>query len=366
MAPVVTLSPPGATIFAGGAIELGVRVMSAQGEPVTGVSLLWSSSNPAVATVGGDGIVRGVGAGTAQVQVTANGTTAAATITVALAPLTRRVLDPVPEPLRIGDRETLVATVFDATGQVRHEVPVQWRVIEGADIVRVDEAGVLEALARGDALVNAQAGPLQVDVALPDLTAATDASGTWSVTPTNGTGMVLSSTSTARPYVYFVPDWTGLGINTTGPEGYAVEVQISSPVQASSSFFTFFFGSAANPNGSGSGSGGRCLNTAGTRNVIARSVSAGTAELGATIASQASDFAALSFFAAALPGEVIGSGLGSALPAGPGSYTAYRDGYARSLSTAWGLSPGNVALLFGGANISGNLPRIRIWKRGVS
>ncbi|MFO0095028.1 MAG: serine/threonine-protein kinase, partial [Gemmatimonadaceae bacterium] len=38
MAPVVTLSPPGATIFAGGAIELGVRVMSAQGEPVTGVS----------------------------------------------------------------------------------------------------------------------------------------------------------------------------------------------------------------------------------------------------------------------------------------------------------------------------------------
>jgi len=166
MAPVVTLSPPGATIFAGGAIELGVRVMSAQGEPVTGVSLLWSSSNPAVATVGGDGIVRGVGAGTAQVQVTANGTTAAATITVALAPLTRLVLDPVPEPLRIGDRETLVATVFDATGQVRHEVPVQWRVIEGADIVRVDEAGVLEALARGDALVNAQAGPLQVDVAL--------------------------------------------------------------------------------------------------------------------------------------------------------------------------------------------------------
>lgn len=204
------------------------------------------------------------------------------------------------------------------------------------------------------------------NVALPDLTAATDASGTWSVTPTNGTGMVLSSTSTARPYVYFVPDWTGLGINTTGPEGYAVEVQISSPVQASSSFFTFFFGSAANPNGSGSGSGGRCLNTAGTRNVIARSVSAGTAELGATIASQASDFAALSFFAAALPGEVIGSGLGSALPAGPSSYTAYRDGYARSLSTAWGLSPGNVALLFGGANISGNLTRIRIWKRGVS
>jgi hypothetical protein len=204
------------------------------------------------------------------------------------------------------------------------------------------------------------------NVALPDLTAATDASGTWSVTPTNGTGMVLSSTSTARPYVYFVPDWTGLGINTTGPEGYAVEVQISSPVQASSSFFTFFFGSAANPNGSGSGSGGRCLNTAGTRNVIARSVSAGTAELGATIASQASDFASLSFFAAALPGEVIGSGLGSALPAGPGSYTFYRDGYARSLSTAWGLSPGNVALLFGGGNISGNLTRIRIWKRGVS
>jgi hypothetical protein len=204
------------------------------------------------------------------------------------------------------------------------------------------------------------------NVALPDLTLATDNAGTYSVTPTAGTGMALSSTGTARPYVYFVPNWSGIGIDTSGPDGYAVEMQVSSPVQASSSFFTYFFGSAANPNGSGSGSGGRCLNTAGTRNIIARSVSAGTAELGATIASQASDFASLSFFAAALPGEVIGSGLGSALPAGPSSYTAYRDGYARSLSTAWGLSPGNVALLFGGANISGNLTRIRIWKRGVS
>ena len=204
------------------------------------------------------------------------------------------------------------------------------------------------------------------NVALPNLTAATDASGTWSVTPTNGTGMVLSSTSTARPYVYFVPDWAGLGIDTTGPDGYAVELQVSSPVQAASSFFTYFLGSAANPNGSGSGSGGRCLNTAGTRNIIARSVSSGTAELGATIASQASDFANLSFLAAALPGEVIGSGLGSGLPSALSSYTLYRDGFTRSLSTSWGLSPGNVALLFGGANISGNLTRIRIWKRGVS
>lgn len=204
------------------------------------------------------------------------------------------------------------------------------------------------------------------NVALPDLTLATDNAGTYSVTPTNGTGMVLSSTSTARPYVYFVPDWAGLGIDTTGPDGYAVELQVSSPVQAASSFFTYFLGSAANPNGSGSGSGGRCLNSAGTRNVIARSVSSGTAELGATITSQASDFANLSFLAAALPGEVIGSGLGSGLPSALSSYTLYRDGFTRSLSTSWGLSPGNVALLFGGANISGNLTRIRIWKRGVS
>lgn len=204
------------------------------------------------------------------------------------------------------------------------------------------------------------------NVALPDLTLATDNAGTYSVTPTAGTGMALSSTGTARPYVYFVPNWSGIGIDTSGPDGYAVEMQVSAPVQASSSFFTYFFGSAANPNGSGSGSGGRCLNSAGTRNVIARSVSSGTAELGATIASQASDFANLSFLAAALPGEIIGSGLGSALPAGPGSYTFYRDGFTRSLSTSWGLSPGNVALLFGGGNISGNLTRVRIWKRGVT
>jgi hypothetical protein len=200
---------------------------------------------------------------------------------------------------------------------------------------------------------------------LPDLTFATDNAGTYSATPTNGTGIVLSNTGTGRPYVHFTPNWAGLGINLLDPESFAVGLQLGSPVQAASSFFTFMLATGANPNGSVSGNGGRCLNTAGTRNIIARSTSAGTAELGATIFSSATDFTNISFLGGALPGETVGSGIYTTMPASPAGWTQYRDGFTRTLGTTAGLSPGVVTLLWGGANISANYEVVTIWQRRV-
>jgi hypothetical protein len=203
--------------------------------------------------------------------------------------------------------------------------------------------------------------------ALPDLTLAQDLGGTYSVTPTNGVGMVLSNTGAGRPYVSFIPNWAGIGIDPLGPEGWLVELLVSSPVQAASSFFSYMVGSSANPNGSGSGMGARCLNSAGTRTIIARSVSLGTAELGSGIVSSAgADFPALSLLGGGFPAEIVGSGLGSTLPAGPSAYTIYRDGFTRTpMGMTWGLSPGHVALLFGGATLSGVWARVRFWRRVV-
>ena len=62
----VTVSPPSATIAIGGTITLGVSVDAGAGVTVRTVS--WSSSDPAVATVGAaDGKVTGVKAGTATI-----------------------------------------------------------------------------------------------------------------------------------------------------------------------------------------------------------------------------------------------------------------------------------------------------------
>ncbi len=208
-------------------------------------------------------------------------------------------------------------------------------------------------------------GTVTVGGGLPDLTLATDNAGTYSVTPTAGTGIVLSSTGAARPYVSFIPDWAGLGIDTLGPEGFYVETVVASPVQAASSFFSAMVGNNANPNGGGSGIGGRSNNSAGTRQLICRSVSLGIVELGSLISSSVgSDFPTITFLGGFFPGEMIGSSLGTAPPTSLAGYTVYRDGFTKTpMTTAWGLSPGHISLLFGGANISGTITKIRIWKR---
>lgn len=204
---------------------------------------------------------------------------------------------------------------------------------------------------------------------LPDWTLASDSGTAFGVTPTNGTGLVLDSTGTARGFVHFTPDWASLGIDLAGTDAYAVELQLTGPVYGASAFTTYQVGSAANPNGTGSGAGGRCINSAGNRNGNARSNSAGTSELSSTtlFSVAGADPSAVSFLGGFISGESANSVLNGTLPAsGPGGYTIWRDGAARAIGTSAGYSPGFVSLLFGGGSITGGaISRVRVWRRGV-
>lgn len=201
---------------------------------------------------------------------------------------------------------------------------------------------------------------------LPDITLGQDAAGTYSLTPTNGTGILLSNTGAARPWMAFTPDWAALGIDPLAPEGWVAEIEVASPILGASGFLSYIVGTMQNPNGSGSGMGARLINTAGTRTGIARSVSAGTPELGPTIISQASDYANVSMLGGGFPAEMVGSIQSGTLPATLSGYTLYRDSFTRTnMGTTWGLSPGHVGLLFGGGTLTATLVRARFWRRGV-
>ncbi|HEX8493428.1 MAG TPA: Ig-like domain-containing protein [Pyrinomonadaceae bacterium] len=72
--PVVTsivVSPPSATINRGGTQQFTATAFN-QGNPVSGVTFTWTSSNPAVATVDQNGLATGVGIGTVTITATAN------------------------------------------------------------------------------------------------------------------------------------------------------------------------------------------------------------------------------------------------------------------------------------------------------
>lgn len=66
----------------GGTASLGALGTNAVGMPVSGVTVVWASSNAAVASVSADGVVTAVAIGTAEIEATADEVSASITVVV--------------------------------------------------------------------------------------------------------------------------------------------------------------------------------------------------------------------------------------------------------------------------------------------
>jgi len=82
VAPILTVSPRLPTVFAGDTVALGVHASDLTGSALTVPPIAWGSADPAVATIGPDGVARGVAPGF--VRVTARGGGAEANAVVAV------------------------------------------------------------------------------------------------------------------------------------------------------------------------------------------------------------------------------------------------------------------------------------------
>jgi hypothetical protein len=78
----VGLSPASNTLDAGGSYTLTASLGDASGQALSGRSVSWASSNPAVASVSGTGAVTALAAGSATITATVEGKSASATVTV--------------------------------------------------------------------------------------------------------------------------------------------------------------------------------------------------------------------------------------------------------------------------------------------
>ncbi|MDX2192831.1 MAG: Ig-like domain-containing protein [Gemmatimonadales bacterium] len=81
----VTVTPPGAELLVAQTVQLAAALRDAQQRPIER-QVLWTSTNPAVATVSQAGLVTAVAAGTAQIRAVAGVATGTATVTVANPP----------------------------------------------------------------------------------------------------------------------------------------------------------------------------------------------------------------------------------------------------------------------------------------
>ncbi|HVH69064.1 MAG TPA: Ig-like domain-containing protein [Gemmatimonadales bacterium] len=164
----VTVTPATATVAVGATVQLTATPKDANGNPLTGRAVTWSSSNTSVATVDGNGLVTGVTAGSATITATSEGQSGSAGITVSTVPVASVTVTPATANLQPGQTVQLTATPKDASGNPLTGRAVTWSS-NNASVATVSSSGLVTAVAVGSATITAtsegQGGTAAVTIA---------------------------------------------------------------------------------------------------------------------------------------------------------------------------------------------------------
>jgi len=202
----VAVSPTSGSVQAGQTLQLTATPKDASGAPLAGRVVTWASSNTAVATVNGSGLVTGVAAGSATTTATSEGQSGSAGITVTAVPVASVTVSPASASVPVGQTAQLTATPKDASG-----TPLAGRVVTWAStntaVATVNGSGLVTGVAAGSATITAtsegQSGSAAITVTgtvtnpgmVADLavTGVTDSSVTLAFTEvTDGAGRAAS------------------------------------------------------------------------------------------------------------------------------------------------------------------------------
>src|SRR5204862_355488 len=122
----VAVAPATASLTVGQTVQLTATPKDSAGGTLTGRTVMWSSSNPSVATVSGSGLVTSVVVGTATITATSEGKAGSATVTVTLVPVASVAVSPATASIRVGQTVQLTATPNDSAGATLTGRTVTW------------------------------------------------------------------------------------------------------------------------------------------------------------------------------------------------------------------------------------------------
>ena len=147
--------------------QIKTSVLDRAGNPISSVTVSWSSSNTAVATVDARGLVTAVGNGTAQITAKAGGASAAITITVMQSPHAITISPSTVALTSIGQTVQLTASVLDRNGRPVTGFLAQWSSsdITVATVHNLTTGqGLVTAVSNGTAQITARAGGASIAV----------------------------------------------------------------------------------------------------------------------------------------------------------------------------------------------------------
>src|SRR5688500_85319 len=143
---IVTLASP--AISAGSTTSATASLKDSKGDAVTGRTIAWTSSDVAIATVNGNGVVTAVSAGNATITATSEGKTGSAPLAVtpaAVHTITVVIADP---SIQAGATTQASAVARDANGNVLTGRPIVW-TSNNPGVASVSTQGVVTGLNAG-------------------------------------------------------------------------------------------------------------------------------------------------------------------------------------------------------------------------
>ena len=179
----VQVAPPGLTLQEQEIGQLSATASDAGGTLLTDRVIIWSSSDPKVATVSPQGFVSAVAIGSTTITATSEGVDGTVTVTVAPVPVESLTVSPSNLTVEEGQTETLRAALVDSLGRPTGGT-VEWSSSD-PKVAAVNQQGQVKGLSPGSAQITAKLG---------------DASGSAKVTV-----LTVNHAPVAEPDPYCVP-----------------------------------------------------------------------------------------------------------------------------------------------------------------
>ncbi|HXI64886.1 MAG TPA: Ig-like domain-containing protein [Gemmatimonadales bacterium] len=167
---VVRVTPDSATLAMAGTMQLTATPEDASGNSLPGRAVAWQSSDGAVATVSGKGVVAAVTAGRATITATSEQKSGSATITVSTGPLVSLTVVPGAASVSQGDSLQLQAIPRDAVGDTLSGRSVVWST-SAPNVATVSAAGLVKGVGIGRVTVSATSEGKQGNAAIAVLQA---------------------------------------------------------------------------------------------------------------------------------------------------------------------------------------------------
>ncbi len=160
----VLVTPATVNLSSGMTQQMTASARDAKGGAVTGRPVLWTSSNPAVVSIGASGVVTAVSPGSAVITATVEGVDATATVTV-LRPVASVSFTSLQSSLFIGRTMQLSVSARDAQGVTLTGRAVTWASSDLA-IATISATGLVTAIAAGTVTVTANVEGVEANVSL--------------------------------------------------------------------------------------------------------------------------------------------------------------------------------------------------------